>query len=192
METNKIYRVASYIDNIDDSWYVELETEDYSYAVAKAHELVSQPHPVVGEQLVVELLEVTISEDGSEDVEILDTLYNVTPLPNDDNMVVATVSWHMHPNYAIDIHDLELLKNTNYHTYSELTRDPDLSFRPFEMLLTVDELVEYYNAVKSGEWSKAPHSLKKVHKGFHVVESFLEELGLITLNNKDMQEELCE
>jgi len=191
METNKIYRVASYIADVADSWHLELETKDSNYAVAKAHEIVSQPHPVVGEQLIVEILEVT-QEDDSEKVEVLDTLYNNTPLPNDDNVVVATVSWHMHPHYAIDIHNLELLKDTTYHTYAELSGDPDISFRPFEMLFTVDELVEYYNAVKAKEWSKAPYPLNKVHQGFHVVESFLEELGLITPQKEDVEEEVLE
>lgn len=184
METNKIYSVISYVDGIDDSWYVELETEDYYSAVAKAHEIASQSYPEIGEQLVVEISETIILKNGSKKTKLLDTLYNNTPLPNDDNVVVATVSWYMYPHYAIEIHNLELLKNTNYNTYAELSGDPDTSFRPFNMLFTVEELVGYYNAVKTEECFKEPYPLDRVHKGFGVVELFLEELGLITPQKK--------
>jgi len=192
METNKIYRVISYIDGIDGSLYVELETEDYYSAVAKAYEIASKSYPVIGDQLVAEILEVTILKNGSKKTKLLDIVYNATPLPNDDNTVVATVSWNMYANDKIDIHNLELLKNTNYRNYADLKGDPEIACKPFNILFTVDKLVKYYNAVKAGELSKAPYPLNKVNNGFHVVESFLEKLGLITSEKEDVEKEVLE
>jgi hypothetical protein len=180
METNKIYRVVSYVIDIEGSFKIEYETTDKQEALDKAKTIVTEPYEVVGEQLVVEVQEVRFDfEVDIEEIEIIETFYNETPLPKEDDVVIATISWHIHPNYAIDIHELEFIKNTNYKYYSELKGDPDLSFRPFNIILSLNDLLEYYRLKKENKWKEAPYPLDKVHTGFFVVQEFLNEHGFI-------------